>query len=102
MSLALGLAVFGDWFPKRRSTISEHPEYPAPALMLVLVAHVLSDRLDVVHTDDATPDEPSVVRLEKCRRGERLQNRPGGTFGHEWLLARCETEVTPRMGFKYR
>ena len=102
MSLPPGHRVLSVCVPDRCGAIGEHPEHPVPALMLVFEAHVLSDRLDIVHTGDAAPDEPPVVCLEERRRRERLQNRPGGTFGHEWLLDRCETVVTPRMGFECR
>jgi hypothetical protein len=102
MSLPPGHRILSVFVSERCGAVGEHSEDPAPPLMLVLVADVLPDRFDVVHTSDAAPDEPSVVRLKECRRGERLQNRLGWTFGHEGLLARFGPAVTPQMRFEHR
>lgn len=59
MDYESGPTMSGLWgkFPKRRSTIGKHLEYPTSASMLVLVSNIRPNSLDVVHTGDAGADE---------------------------------------------
>ena len=99
---ATGMAsASGSAHSRRRCASGEEPEHPAPSLVLILVYHVRSNSIDIVHAGDTGTNESWLVGIEECFWWEFLANSAVICAAHVKFLecANCRlrpARVTPR------
>lgn len=86
---------------KRGCSSGEESEHPAPSLVLILVSHVRSNSIDIVHAGDTGTNESWLVGIEECFWWEFLANSAVICAAHVNFLESancrlCPAIVTPR------